>query len=398
MIGQADIGFTWNSLNNIVAAPFVLQQGIPQKLAPGPGGQVQQKIPQTYVTLATGNEERLENGGGTLPYVTIWDEAGNRIGKYLPSDEKFKVEQNSQRTMIINHHDNNRREADTGYIMLSQGKDAICIAMLQVSNGQFTAAFYGDTGANCGMSWYHSRRKFGAEILSSKCVWIDEDHSNGINARAMSFHVKDMLPSNDKMRLYEKDNNKYICRSTPRFAFWKNLEPGSDIPIFNPPLQYHEDSKAIGYEGADKDPDRALDKDGEYDRNVATYTRPKWTREAAEAFQGRTYRRNNNRPDVARLSKRQNSNINPDHIVVTEIDGQTAREICEHPNSIGYDIASYVDMKYCDLSERKLYDFCNATITHNCWDANSTTLVGAINARGEESGPRKSYKTKSHWK
>lgn len=397
MADQATIGFTLTSPTSFHPAPFILP-GIPQKIAPPPDGRKIDTTPQTWVTVAIGNERKLKEAGGRPPSVALWDDNGNRIGRFEAEHEnpKVKIKQDSQMTLIVRHTENGKKDADTGYVMLSQGTDAICITMVQVSNGQTTTAWYGDVGHLCGMTWYHSLRQIGNQMLRSKCVWLDMKLGGKKNARAMSFHLKDFVPSHDKMRLYEKDT-KYICGSTPRFKYWTNMEPGSEIPVFDPPLQYHPDSKDSRMEGRDKDPDRALDKEGQYDRHVPVYKRPKLRSASIEAFKERTYRRNN-RPEVDQLSKRRGDNMDPDHIVVTEIEGQTAREICEHPNSVGYDIASYVDMKYCDLSERKLYDFCSGDITHNCYDANSTTVIGAINARGEESAPRKSYKTRSHWK
>ncbi|UQC85764.1 uncharacterized protein CLUP02_11263, partial [Colletotrichum lupini] len=104
-----------------------------------------------------------------------------------------------------------------------------------------------------------------------------------------------------------------------------------------------------------------------------------------------------------RLSKRQGSDMDPDKQVLTGIPGQTAREVCEHPSSVGYDIVSFVDRKSCDLTKRNLYDLCAGSITTNCFDVNNTIVIGAqgLTGRSRNTSKRqiaKLYKTRAHWK
>lgn len=91
--------------------------------------------------------------------------------------------------------------ADARYVMVSTiGNDGICIAAITVANEKISATVYGDTGMMCGQSWFLSQNEIGTDFLKPKCVWLDADHSNAINARAMSFHVKDKAAQQTKWR------------------------------------------------------------------------------------------------------------------------------------------------------------------------------------------------------
>ncbi|MBE3050413.1 hypothetical protein IMZ48_49550 [Candidatus Bathyarchaeota archaeon] len=99
----------------------------------------------------------------------------------------------------------------------------------------------GDIGYQCGMSWGLSQRDIGEKHTRPKCVWLDNDGTNDINAQAMSFHIPDMVANPDRLTQYNENPNS-LCKSTPRFSFWGDLLPDSQIPIFIPELEYEKDS------------------------------------------------------------------------------------------------------------------------------------------------------------
>ncbi|KAI1453698.1 hypothetical protein F4805DRAFT_442525 [Annulohypoxylon moriforme] len=226
-----------------------------------------------------------------------------------------------------------------------------------------------------------------------KCVWLDGDHTNKINAKSMSWHINDMVPSHDKIKMYNS-NTDYLCKSTPRFSFWGDLLPDSSIPFFKPRLQYNPDSQSGG-QGADVDPKRAIDKKT-YDKSVQMYKGGSAKREPERAA---------TRPDVRpRNLKRVGYNHNPSHLIISDKNPHSARELCDHPNSYGYDLASTAEGGYCDMETKTFYPLCDPSkgVTHTCFDVIKRVLVGAggINARGEASTvgvPTKSYDTYDHW-
>ncbi|CCF43021.1 hypothetical protein CH063_12843 [Colletotrichum higginsianum] len=378
MVIQA-VGFIMDVAATFAVASFAINAAMPSR-----------NDAATLVAITTGDHAKTKSAGGKIPHIALWDDYGNRIGQFRPGkNQKMGAGSKGDKKgrIVVKHNQNGNRGADPSYIMLSNhDEDAICISSITVSNGGATSTFYGDTGRICGQSWYYSDRELGETNFKTSCVWLDGDHTGGINAKAMSFHLNDLAPTKSKLDLYSRYPEKgypYLCQSTPRFSIWGNLLPDGWIPFFDPPLRYTRDGAD---EGADEDPDRALDKHV-YDKSVYLGQGEK------------KHDRRNNRPGPRKLGKRQNSNMDPGRLIVTQLDGQTAREVCEDPNSAGYDIVSYIDMMYCDISERKLHSICTDNLKSHCFDVNSATLVGhdgpLLTARGE---PVKSYESVDHWK
>ncbi|KAL2878547.1 hypothetical protein SGCOL_006258 [Colletotrichum sp. CLE4] len=334
--------FTLNSVGTFMPAAFVIREVITEK-----------PIAETWVTVVTGAGGDLKDAGGVFPDVAIWDDNDKRIGRYR-TKLGDKIAQSSERTVKIPNNENDGTISDPQYIMLSHGTDATCIAMVQVSNGRLGATVYGDTGYKCGQAWYHSQQKFkGDNLMSNELA--------------------------------------YMCKSAPRYSFWKHLILDGVVLFFYPVLKYNKDSLNPKPEGTNEDPIDALNR---FKYNDGVFVQ--------QGESEKEYRRRR-RARSTRPSKRQGSNMDPDHLDLIEIPVQTAREICEHPNSVGYDIVSFVNGKCCDLTKRRLYDLCAGTIMVNCFDVNSTTIIGAQGLVGRREGSAsgasaKSYKKRAYWK
>ncbi|KAG6086118.1 hypothetical protein E4U31_005838 [Claviceps sp. LM219 group G6] len=327
--------------------------------------------------------------GGDVPHVALWDDDGNRIGQWHPG-KKDKIRQGDVKTIMVPHKQNHNKQADPYYVMLSNLKnDAICIAAVTVANQKVSATFFGDTGYMCGQSWFLSDNKIGSNYQKPKCVWLDADHTNKINARALSFHVNDMAPSADKISQYQK-RPETLCQSTPRFSFWGNLEPNGIVPFFKPKLRYKDDSTNQG-EGADEKPDRVVDKKNQYDKSVYMYQGEKSKRAKDGSRRGGKPK---NTP--------RGSNHNPEHLIITDHVEDDVRHVCEHPNSYGWDIVSTVQKLYCDMEHKQLYPVCDGKqYKDNCFDMNGKSIIPkeGIASRDELAilVPRKNYTSEAHW-
>jgi hypothetical protein len=207
--------------------------------------------------------------------------------------------------------------------------NAICISAISVVGQNIQGNFFGDIGYKCGMSWFPSDNAIGSDFTKPRCVWLDADHTNKINARALSFHVNDMVPNQDKTAQYQQ-NLDTLCKSTPRFSFWRDLLPNAIIPFFKPRLQYTGDN------GADIDLDRVLDDPNQpYNKGASMHRRgmPK-----------------------ARREENKGSNHDITQLIISESDD--AREVCEHPNSYGWDIVSKKQSLFCCMEHKQLYPLC----------------------------------------
>ncbi|TEA18506.1 hypothetical protein C8034_v010949 [Colletotrichum sidae] len=387
MNGYGPIGFLLDRNENFVSTPYFFEQGIYPKMV--------EPIAETWVTIQVGYYDGLNAPGGYMPGIALWDEDGNRMGRYKGRTQ-IGLWEGDSRVMKIRHDDGRSRKP--GYVLVAGGFDALCVAMVQVSTHDFHAALFGDTGYKCGQSWYWSKTTAASGAgHKSRCVWLHGNAETDKNARSVSFHVGDMVGARDKIDLYNR-NSMYVCSCTRRFAYRSNMAPKGVPPFYKPPLLYYPDGQDPKREGADREPDLAFDYE-KYDMDV-------WVEQGEPGNVSKIDERDEedgggrNRTEKRRVGgrRRQGSNMNPDHLVVTEIAGQTATAICEDGNSQGFDIVSYIDNKFCDLSERKLYDICTGKVTSNCFDADTYTIVASINARGERSEVPKGYKTKDHWK
>lgn len=341
----------------------------------------------TAVQIITGSGKG-GSPGGNVPHIALWDDAGNRIGQYH-AGRKEKINDGKHATIIVPHNQNKYEQADPYYIMLSNFEhDAICIAAVTVANQKISGTFYGDTGYMCGQSWFLSENRIGSNFQKPKCVWLDGDHTNGINARAISFHLNDLAPNRDKLAQYQAQPET-LCQSTPRFSFWGNLLPDGIIPFFKPPLQYKEDSTNSG-EGADVDLSRVVDRKDQYDKSVYLH-------------QGEKKFRLKARTNFRRNSTANGSNHNPDHLIITDQKDDDVRAVCEHPNSYGWDIVSTVQNLYCDMVHKQLYQVCDGKgVKDYCFDLKAKTIIPkqGISGRDEFAAhvPNKAYTSQSHWK
>ncbi|KAI1773877.1 hypothetical protein F4818DRAFT_442635 [Hypoxylon cercidicola] len=321
--------------------------------------------------------------GGNVPHIALWDDDGNRIGQYHPS-KKDKISEGEPRTITVEHTQTRPKyqQADPYYVTLSNlENDAICIAAVTIANEKISGTFYGDTGFSCGQSWFLSRNKIGQSFQTPRCVWLDADHTNKINARALSFHLNDLAPSTDKLSQYQ-ENKDSLCKSTPRFSFWGNLLPDGIVPFFKPKLQYKEDSSGGG-EGADEDPKKVIDKNNQYDKSVYMH-------------QGEHKQKTGRARDTG------SANHNPEHLVITDYEDHDVREVCEHPNSYGWDVVSTRQGLFCDIDQKQLYVLCSDAVKDNCFDLENKVIVpkGGMGSRDELSAHvlAKTYKTLDHWK
>jgi hypothetical protein len=185
----------------------------------------------------------------------------------------------------------------------------------------------------------------GSDTYTPKCVWIDQDHSNGLRFQGLSLHMPDFASTDGRIQQYN-DFPDTLCKSKARMNFWDSIVPDAEIPIFTPPLQYNPD-------GTDVNMGRVVDK---------------------------SKRRN---PASSRLLKRDTSNNRPGHLVISDFETHSAKEVCESDTSVGFDFISTVEGVFCDMDTKEWWYLCSANITTWCFDKKSQTMVG--NAPDEQS-------------
>ncbi len=101
------------------------------------------------VTVGLDTQGGLDNAGGDLPDVRLFNEAGDFIG--IETDPG-KVEDGGFGDITIDHKGDSTQQPT--YALFSANKDAICIAYVSItwpSNEKYS--WVGDWGHECGGSW-----------------------------------------------------------------------------------------------------------------------------------------------------------------------------------------------------------------------------------------------------
>lgn len=338
------------------------------------GHKANQESTQVQIGIGAGANGKDVNAGGSVPHVALWDETGHRIGQYKGSANGH-YEPGTANDVVIKHTQNGGKKASPHYLSLVAFEhDAICVSMVSVSGNGVNWGWTGDLAKLCGGDWYPSSYIVGDGTSTPSCIWIDADHTNEIHGAAFSLHMPDFAAT-DGRQTQLSENLDTNCKSAPRMTFWYDMLPNDMIPFFNPPLEYTDD-------GADKDPERVI------------------TRES-QLYPSDPKPRKHSRD----LMKR-NANMNPEHLVISDLPNQSAKEVCEDAKSLGWDFVSTVEGTYCDISAREWWYLCSDKVPNGCFDLEKQEMRGnapgykVLQGRDILSGrdfPVKSYKTTDKW-
>ena len=331
------------------------------KLAnPGP-----KESTQVQVGIGAGTNGDDVNSGGSVPHLALWDQDGNRIGQYH-GDANGHYDPGTANEVSVDNSQNGEAKASPHYLsVVAMENDAVCISMVSVSGNGVNWGWTGDLAKMCGDSdWYPSSYIVGDGTSTPSCIWIDHDHTNGINAAGFSLHMPDFANSDGRQNQLTNDIDTN-CKSAPRMTFWYDMLPDDIPPFFSPPLEYNDD-------GSDKDPDAVKTRDS----NLFP-SDPKVKRHARD------------------LRKR-DSNLKPEHLVISALPAHSAKEVCEDHNSLGWDFVSTAEGTYCDISARQWYPLCSASVTKDCFDLDQKQLrTGSTNDKRDVAA--KSYQTSETW-
>lgn len=217
-------------------------------------------------------------------------------------------------------------------------------------------------------------------------IHAQPEHST--NSSFNSRHMRDFTADPGLIGQYQNNTDR-LCKNSARMSFNPEpIVPDSTIKIFSPPLEYSGNENAGNPDlpstaGALKEPDRGID------RKTSAY--PDFT----DMNIGK-----DNKKRHARQLKRSNvkgvKNLKPDTLVVSHFDRQSAKEMCEHPNSLGPDFVSVAEGVFCDMETAKWWPLCDAEHTKECFDMETQSLkVDGPHKRDDV--PAKQYGKHEEW-
>lgn len=202
----------------------------------------------------------------------------------------------------------------------------------------------------------------------------------------MSFQIDAFADSPDKVTQY-RDNKDTLCKSTPRFSTWQDLDWNSPIPLFDPPLKYEVDS-VTGGQGRDKDLGKIVESDDcTYDKEKERYLK-----ELGQKCKDKGIGRSGFPPGrfiQSSPSRRQERPQRPagtndlrrrfaGQLVVSSMSSHNATELCDSETSFGPDFVSTEEGVFCSMSQKKTFPLCGhdgASTRDICFDLEAGALV-----------------------
>lgn len=326
--------------------------------------------------------------GGNVPHLAAFDINGNRIGQTTPSN-KDHWDPSTANTVVMDNNQNGHKQAQPEYITVVMNEsDMICISAIFVQGAGASWSWAGDQGYQCGAQWYASNYPVGSSNSAPRCVWLSSNDDKGVIASGLLLHIRDFTTDAD-IQQQLSDNQKRLCQNSARMTFHSGWLPDSIPPFFHPPLEYTRlgDPGTVSGGGL-KAPDQGID------RNRGAYN------DDAPALP----------PQRRRFAKRQDGklkgvsgvkNNRPGHLVVSHMEQHSAKELCEHPASLGPDFVSVVEGLYCDMEAATWWPLCTDQQTQGCFDLNGNVVRGQGNStlhwRSVDPVPSKNYDTVAVW-
>ncbi|KAI9147532.1 hypothetical protein HJFPF1_12558 [Paramyrothecium foliicola] len=306
----------------------------------------------TVVQLAIGLDvpDGLNNAGGDLPDVRLFNEAGAFLGMAAdPGDVadgtlgKVTVSTNGQQS---------------AYTLFSANSNAICIAYATItwpSGDQY--AWPGDWGRQCGASWYYSNYFVKGTDARPDCMWIDSDGDQpqtGFQLHWPEFVEK----SGDAANARDVD---YYCNSGVAFGIRTEQDPNT---ITYWVLNNAKRSITDWFFG--KRSATAI-AEGPHKKKVVDWTprgRSTHVRRANET---------SGHVGSAKFHDRLVKDNNARH---------PATELCESESSVGPDFLDIAHGQFCRMSDKTLWPVCGGNVADDCFNLDLHQLVvGGIATR-----------------
>ncbi|KAL4934987.1 hypothetical protein BDV06DRAFT_217752 [Aspergillus oleicola] len=297
------------------------------------------------------------NAGGSIHHLAVFDEYGGRIGQYS-GDANRHIDDNETKTFTINPTQNGGKQARPDYLlMVTQESDALCVSAIVAGGGSQQRIWTGDMAYTCGAQWYHSKKSFGNSNAPVRRAWLDADHSNGILAKGLSLHMQSFATDSGLLKQYRK-NQKRLCQNTRRMTFHPEIVPDSLVARFDPPLEYNSQ---VGMKSSNRGIDRRTRAypDGTFKKKRANEVMPR---------------------NVTASSVKGLRNNFPDLLIISSHDGHSARELCNHPMSLGPDSVDIPEGLFCNMETGKVWPLWEGSSSETFFDLDSREMRYLFNA------------------
>ena len=329
---------------------------------------------QTVVRIGAGlSMAKSDSTSGDKPGIHLYDVMGRSIGSTHGTKHHKILDGDFMDISVPFDHGVGKKP--TEYLsIVNGGDDALCIAYIALTQPDGTEkAWYGDIAKSCGADWYYSQLKTGDDDYQPVCIWIDRNHSNGLQFQGLGMHISDFTATQERAEQYD-NNNDLMCKAAPRLRMYTHMTDKDPIPFFSPPLEYETPGLV------DKDPAVVLDKSHwSLPKDGPNIKKSVVDADQAPPPSSRSLLRRQQRPQQGG-----NHTFSFDEkLIVSNSKHHSAKLLCESPASVGPDFVSLDEQLFCDMQVKKTWQLCGAGKTSSCFDTKSYKVVtGAGNGNG----------------
>lgn len=286
------------------------------------------------------------------------------------------------------------------------GSDAVCVQYVELAwQGTLTSGFDGTWGKDCGQDWYYSISTWG--LVEGKnpndpngppmkipyrpaCFWMDagKDKSHdlteiwvdmekllsgapvtGSNSSAKSYCNDQVMKFSSKKGV--NDNGPTIPNGLSVNKVGDGPGPGIEDPASSAsnanPTYVPQQKRGRPYRGQ---PHMGRDKRQDFNPGgiSATNTSTLILGTGSPTLSGGVTA--SNPPGfsaIATGSYKALDSQSRKQLVVSEIEGQSAEELCRHPKSRGPDFISRVEMVFCDMTTKTTHPLCEGSVQTDCF-------------------------------
>ncbi|KAK3897163.1 hypothetical protein C8A05DRAFT_48112 [Staphylotrichum tortipilum] len=285
----------------------------------------------------------LQNAGGDLPDVRLFNEGGEFIGIKV---DPGSVGDGSTGTIKVEHNDKNGQQA--AYALFSANDDAVCVASISITwpNGD-QYGWLGDWGQVCGGSWYFSNVFVKGTDYKPNCLWID---GNGDQPQTgFQIHFPEFVTRSEDPNPTAAGDINYYCNAGPPFKLYTDREPrGITYWVLNSRRGLPRRGTTQAATATSHGPAR---------RDLTTTNTPTNLTTATTAP-----------PPGSRF----------DNLLVLSAEAShSASQLCGSASSAGPDFAHAGEKLFCRMSDKSLWPFCDVAsgVVDECFNVDAQELV-----------------------
>ncbi|PVH86192.1 hypothetical protein DL98DRAFT_601703 [Cadophora sp. DSE1049] len=348
---------------------------------------------QTTVVSFTGGALNRTNGpydgNGPMPNVALFNVNGGRVG-FMSGQKQGNLGRGQTNGINVDPINKSNNEVPEYLSVSARSSNAICISYLAVTGpNQEYWTWNGEFGKLCKQWFYYSNQPMFGSTLRPPCIWFstDDRFPTGMALHTIDFSSMGSAAADNRGNQFV-NHPESLCDSVPRQHFYHGyFSELSCIPVFDPlPVATPDNvdldrSQAITQGTVECSPKPGVEPSPEELRNLRKFSSkyiPTYgvKRRSDDLLESEP----DAEPDVELDPALEWSHTAPrsacdeKHLVVSNYEGHSAKELCENDRSLGPDFVSRKEELFCDMCTRTVWPLCSTGASVNCFDLTKSKL------------------------